>query len=148
VSAVTAHLRESPLSVDALVAATERPDCGALATFVGTVRDHNDGRAVTHLLYTAHVPVAERLISEIEAEVRETFDVPECRVVHRLGRLEIGEAAIVAVVRSAHRGEAFDACRAVVEAVKHRVPIWKEEFFPDGTSAFVPGCSLLEDHDA
>jgi molybdopterin synthase catalytic subunit len=139
------HLQEAPLSLDALIAATERPDCGALATFVGTVRDHNDGRAVTHLEYTAHVPVAERVIAEIEAEVKAAFAVPECRVVHRIGRLEIGEAAIVAVVRSAHRGEAFDAARAVVDAVKHRVPIWKEEFFPDGTSAFVPGCSLLED---
>jgi molybdopterin synthase catalytic subunit len=109
------------------------------------VRDHNEGRSVTHLVYTAHVPVAERLIAEIEAEVRAAHDVPECRVVHRLGHLDIGDAAIIAVVRSAHRAEAFEACRAAVEAVKHRVPIWKEEFFPDGTSAFVAGCSLLED---
>ena len=70
--------------------------------------------------------------------------MPECRVVHRLGHLNVGDAAIVAVVRAGHRAEAFDAVRAVVDAVKHRVPIWKEEFFTDGTSAFVEGCSLVE----
>lgn len=139
-----ARLRETPLSLDELLQATERPDCGAAATFTGVVRNHNDGRDVRHLIYTAHTPLAEKLIREIEDEVRLKFDVPECRVVHRLGELQVGDAAIVAVVRAGHRGEAFDAVRAVVDAVKHRVPIWKEEFFTDGTSQFVEGCSLVE----
>ncbi len=138
------RIQEAPLSLDALIAATERPDCGALATFSGTVRDHHQGRGVTHLVYSAYEPVAERMIREIEAEVRERFGVAECRVVHRTGRLEIGETAIVAVVRSGHRAEAFDAVRAAVDAVKHRVPIWKEEHYTDGTSAFVEGCSIAE----
>jgi len=147
-SAAEPRIQEGLLSLDALIAGTERPDCGALATFVGTVRDHNEGRAVTHLVYSAHVPVADKLIRAIELEVQEAHGVPVCRVVHRVGRLDIGDAAIIAVARAPHRAEAFDAARAVVEAVKHRVPIWKEEFFPDGTSEFVAGCSLVEEPDA
>ena len=138
-----ARIQAEPLSLDALVAATERPDCGALAVFVGAVRDQNEGREVTHLAYTAHESLAEKMIREIEQKTLADFGVTVCRVVHRLGELRVGEAAIVAVVRSPHRAEAFDAVRSVVDNVKHRVPIWKEEFFADGTSAFVPGCSLI-----
>lgn len=140
----TPRIQDAPLSLDALIAATARPECGALATFSGTVRDHHQGKGVTHLVYSAHAPVAERMIREIEAEVRERHGVPVCHVVHRTGRLEIGETAIIAVVRSAHRAEAFAAVSAVVDAVKHRVPIWKEEHYTDGTSAFVEGCSIAE----
>ena len=139
------RIQETPLSLDALLAETDRPDCGAAATFLGVVRDHNDGRAVTRLCYTAHVPVADKMIRQIEADTCEKFGVPTCRVVHRIGDLAIGDAAIVAVVRAPHRGEAFEAVRYAVDTVKHTVPIWKEEFFTDGTSAFVPGCSLVEE---
>jgi molybdopterin synthase catalytic subunit len=140
-----ARIQVGPLSLESLIAETERPDCGALAVFVGVVRDHNDGRGVTHLIYTAYEPLAAKMIREIEDKTRAAFGVEVCRVVHRVGRLGIGEAAIIAVARAPHRAEAFDAVRAVVEDVKHRVPIWKEEFFTDGTSAFVPGCSLLDE---
>lgn len=139
-----ARIQDGPLSLDALIADTERTDCGALAVFVGVVRDHNEGRGVTHLIYTAHEPLADKMIREIEDKTRAAFGVEVCRVVHRVGQLGIGEAAIIAVALAPHRAEAFDAVRAVVEEVKHRVPIWKEEFFTDGTSAFVPGCSLLD----
>ncbi len=142
---VDARIQSAPLALDALIGATDRPDCGALAVFVGVVRDHNDGRGVTHLIYTAHEPLADKMIREIEDKTRAAHGVEVCRVVHRVGRLAVGEAAIIAVARAAHRAEAFDALRAVVEDVKHRVPIWKEEFFTDGTSAFVPGCSLLDE---
>ncbi len=138
------RIQDTPLSLEALIAATERPDCGALAVFVGVVRNHNDGRGVTHLIYTAHEALADKMIREIEDKTRASCGVEICRVVHRVGQLAVGEAAIIAVARAAHRGEAFDAVRAVVEEVKHRVPIWKEEFFTDGTRAFVPGCSLLD----
>ena len=137
------HLVEVPLSLDALVAETARPDCGALAVFSGDVRDHHDGRAVTHLVYTAHVPVASRVIADIEQEAVTKHDVAVCRIVHRLGRLEIGDAAVLVVVRAAHRGPAFDAVRYGIDEVKRRVPIWKEEFYADGTRAFVTGTSLI-----
>lgn len=140
-----ARVQATALSLDLLLADTERPDCGALAVFAGTVRNHHEGRAVTGLEYTSHVPLAEKIITDIEAETREQFKVPVCRVQHRVGRLGIGETAIIAVVRSAHRAEAFAALRYAVDATKHRAPIWKEEFYPDGSSSFVQGCCIAPD---
>ncbi|MGQ0700520.1 MAG: molybdenum cofactor biosynthesis protein MoaE [Panacagrimonas sp.] len=137
-----ARIQSTPLSLDLLLADTERPDCGALAVFCGTVRNHHQGRAVTGLEYTSHIPLAERIIAEIEAETLTKFGVPVCRVQHRVGRLDIGDTAIIAVVRSAHRAEAFAALRHVVDSTKFRAPIWKEEFYPDGTSSFVDGCCI------
>jgi molybdopterin synthase catalytic subunit len=137
-----ARVQSAGLSLDVLLADTERPDCGALAVFAGTVRNHHEGRAVTGLEYTSHLPLAEKIIGEIEAETRARFGVPVCRVQHRVGRLGIGDTAIIAVVRSAHRAEAFAALRHAVDATKHRAPIWKEEFYPDGSSSFVQGCCI------
>jgi molybdopterin synthase catalytic subunit len=142
---LAARVQSSALSLDLLLSDTERDDCGALAIFSGTVRNHHQGRAVTGLEYTSHVPLAERIIEEIEAETRERFGVPVCRVQHRIGRLGIGESAIIAVVRSAHRAEAFAALRHAVDATKARAPIWKEEFYPDGSSSFVEGCCIAPD---
>ena len=142
------RISDTPLSVDALLTGTDRPDCGALAVFSGEVRDHHGGREVLRLSYTAHEAIADRMIREIEAEVAAKHEVPVVRVTHRVGDLAIGESAIVAVVRSAHRAEAFAALIEVVDAVKHRVPIWKEEWYADGTSEFVEGCSIAEDGGA
>lgn len=144
---LASHVQTSALSLDLLLAHTERPDCGALAVFCGTVRNHHQGRPVTGLEYTAHVPLTEQLIAEIEAETRAKFDVPVCRVQHRIGRLGIGDTAIIVVVRSAHRAEAFAALRYAVDSTKHRAPIWKEEFYPDGTSEFVQGCCIDPEQD-
>lgn len=142
---IAARVQSAPLSLDLLLADTERADCGALAVFAGTVRNHHEGRAVTGLEYTSHLPLAEKIIAEVETETRERFNVPVCRVQHRVGRLGIGETAIIAVVRSAHRAEAFAALRHAVDATKHRAPIWKEEFYPDGSSSFVEGCCIAPD---
>ena len=142
------RVQSDRLSLDLLLADTERADCGALAVFAGTVRNHHQGRSVTGLEYTSHVPLAERIIEEIEVETRTRFGVPVCRVQHRIGRLGIGETAIIAVVRSAHRAEAFAALRHAVDQTKHLAPIWKEEFYPDGTSSFVEGCCIAPDAPA
>ena len=142
-----AHIQSQPLELEPLLAGSEREDCGALAIFAGTVRNHHEGQAVTHLIYTAHSGLCEKIIAEIERETREQFGVPECRVVHRIGKLGIGEVAIYAVVRSAHRAEAFAALRHAVDATKHRAPIWKEEFYPDGRSNFVQGCCIAEGYE-
>lgn len=143
----TPRIQSASLSLEALLASSERADCGALALFAGTVRDHHEGRAVRSLTYSAHHKVAEKLIRDIEAEIAARFQVPVCRAVHRVGSLAIGETAILAVARGAHRAETFAAMQALVEAVKHRVPIWKEEFYADGTSAFVNGCTLVAPED-
>lgn len=138
-------LSESPLALESLLAEGPFPDCGGLAIFGGTVRNHHEGRSVLRLRYSAYAPLAERLMREIEVETRARFGLPYCRVVHRVGMLEIGDVAIYCVTRAAHRAEAFDGCRYVVDAVKHRVPIWKEEFYADGSSAFVDGCCINPD---
>ncbi|MGQ0529003.1 MAG: molybdenum cofactor biosynthesis protein MoaE [Panacagrimonas sp.] len=145
---VAARIQSQALSLDALLADTERADCGALAIFAGTVRNHHEGRAVTGLEYTSHVPLAERIIAEIEQETCAKFDVPVCRVQHRIGYLGVGETAIIAVVRSGHRAEAFAALRHAVDATKFRAPIWKEEFYPDGSSEFVQGCCIAPDTES
>ncbi|TCV91890.1 molybdopterin synthase subunit MoaE [Luteibacter rhizovicinus] len=136
-----------PIAVEPLLALDEYPECGGLAMFVGTVRDHHEGRAVSRLAYTAHGPLAAKIIREVEATTRARFGVPYCRVRHRVGELGIGDVAIVCVVRAPHRAEAFEACRYAVDAVKHGAPIWKEEFYVDGTSAFVEGCCIRDDFD-
>jgi molybdopterin synthase catalytic subunit len=139
----TARVQEAPLRLDDLIAETERPDCGALTIFSGNVRDHHNGKTVLHLVYTAHVPVAERVIRDIEDEVVAAQGGGVCRIAHRIGRLEIGEPSVLVVARAPHRAEAFDGARLGIDEVKRRVPIWKEEFYADGTRAFVTGTSLV-----
>lgn len=127
-----------PLSLDAHVSAVAGPANGAIATFVGTVRDHDpsvEGR-VTHLDYTAH-PDAQRIIERIAADVC-GHDGDVCAAVtHRIGLLEVGDAAIVVAVASAHRAAAFDTCRLLVERIKAELPVWKREVLADGSHTWV-----------
>jgi molybdopterin synthase catalytic subunit len=142
-----AVLSHETVTVEPLLELDAHSECGGLALFVGTVRDHHEGRSVRRLKYTAHEPLAAKIIREVEATTREKYGVPYVRLVHRLGDLSIGDVAIVCVVRAPHRAEAFDACRYAVDAVKHGAPIWKEEFYTDGSSAFVEGCCIRDDMD-
>ncbi|WP_018716431.1 molybdenum cofactor biosynthesis protein MoaE [Arhodomonas aquaeolei] len=136
------HLTEEPLSLADVLAETDDPRCGALVVFEGVVRDHHDGRGVSAMEYTAYAPLARRELADLEAETRERFGVPVCRIVHRTGRLEIGEASVIVVVRAPHRGDAFDAARYAIDTLKQRVPIWKHDFFDDGGAAWQDGTSL------
>lgn len=125
-------LRETPLSVDEVLANVQRPGAGGVAVFVGVVRDESDGRAVTRLDYSAYVAMAKREMRAIADELaRET---PGVRVsaIHRLGTLLVGDAAIVCAASAPHRAEAFAACRQLVDRIKARVPIWKREWSPEG----------------
>ena len=140
------RIAETPLGLDALIADSVDARSGALVVFGGTVRNHHEGRAVTRLNYSAYAPLAERMIREIEREAIARFKLHHCKVVHRTGALGIGEAAIYAIVRAAHRREAFAAAQYAVDRVKHEVPVWKEEFYADGSSAFVEGCCIAHDH--
>jgi len=105
---------------------------GALALFVGVVRDNNDGRRVRHLEYEAYEEMALEVFAAIEKEARRRWPVSDVRIVHRLGRLEIGEASVAVAVASPHRAEAFAACRYAIDTLKHDAPIWKKEFFEGG----------------
>lgn len=127
-----------PLSIDEAYAAVRRPDCGAVALFVGTVRDHHDGRSVRSLSYTAFQEMAEKEFAKIAAEIAAKWAVGEVYMAHRTGQLAIGDASVILAVSSGHRAEAFEACRHAIEALKKRAPIWKEEFYDQG-KAWVSG---------
>jgi molybdopterin synthase catalytic subunit len=143
-----AFLSSAPLDLAALVARVEAPDRGAVTSFLGLVRDHHAGRGVTRLEYKAYAPMAEAECARIvsEAEVRWPVRVA---LEHRIGTLEIGDAAVAIAAAAAHRDEAFAACRFVIEEVKRRVPIWKKEFYADGTIEWVgAGRALVGDSPA
>jgi molybdopterin synthase catalytic subunit len=131
-----AYLTAAPLDLGRLVAQVSAPARGGIACFVGVVRDHHGGRAVTSLDYSAYEPMAEAECGRILAEARARWQA-NVALEHRLGHLEIGEAAVVIAAAAAHRDAAFAACRYVIEEVKRRVPIWKRERYADGTEAWV-----------
>ena len=130
------HLRRSPLDPAALAQAVSSPGHGAVVTFVGVVRDHHAGRGVIRLDYSAYEPMADAECARILAEAAARWPVT-ARVEHRVGSLAVGDAAVVVAVAGAHRGEAFDACRWIIDEVKRCVPIWKREEYADGTVAWV-----------
>jgi molybdopterin synthase catalytic subunit len=105
---------------------------GALALFVGVVRNEHAGRSVLHLEYEAYESMALSEMQAIEREARRSWPITEIRIVHRLGRMEIGEASVAVAVASPHRREAFEACRFAIDTLKKTVPIWKKEFYADG----------------
>ena len=126
-----------PLNVQQINDLVKRPTDGAVVTFDGIVRNNFDGRAVHYLEYEAYAAMAERKMAEIGAEVRRKFAIGEIAIVHRLGRLEIGESSIVVAVAAPHRHAAFEACAYAMDRVKEEVPVWKKEFFTDGADHWV-----------
>jgi molybdopterin synthase catalytic subunit len=106
------------------------------------VRNHHDGRAVTHLEYRAYAAMAEREMLSLAREAQDRFGVGDVRMVHRVGRLEVGEASVGIAVAAPHRGDAYSASRYLIEELKRRVPVWKREGYADGTAEWVPGFSV------
>lgn len=129
-------IRETPLSVEEVTAALADAAAGGLTLFVGAVRDHDENKSVTGLEYSAH-PTALAQLTEVAEEVGREYDVLALAAVHRVGRLEIGDAAVIVATAAAHRGEAFEASRALIDRLKQRVPIWKHQLFTDGTDEWV-----------
>ncbi|MFL6009790.1 MAG: molybdenum cofactor biosynthesis protein MoaE, partial [Rubrobacteraceae bacterium] len=124
---------DNPIDVGALISAAQRPDCGAISTFVGTTRiDESGGASVKYLEYEAYRPMADRKLEGIGGEIEERWDVREVSIVHRIGRVGPGEASVAIVVASPRRGEAFEASRYAIERIKQVVPIWKREVWSDG----------------
>jgi molybdopterin synthase catalytic subunit len=129
---VTDHV----LEVNALEALVDDPRAGAVVSFSGTVRDHDHGRSVAALTYEGH-PSAEAVLMEVAKEIDALFDPIALVVAHRVGPIPIGESALVAAVATAHRGDAFAACQALVDLTKERLPVWKHQVFADGTDEWV-----------
>ena len=124
---------EGQIDVGKLVASAFRPDCGAVASFVGTTRvDESSGASVEYLEYEAYRPMADRKLEEIGAEIRRRWEVGHVSIAHRLGRVDPGEPSVAIVVAAPRRGPAFEATRYAIERIKQVVPIWKREVWSDG----------------
>lgn len=134
---VLCGMRASPLSVDEVIAAVRAPDAGGIALFIGSVRDHADGKHVTRLDYEAHPQLAERELRTILTEIGERSPGTRLAALHRTGELAIGELAVIVAASAPHRAEAFAACREAIEQIKQRVPIWKKEWSSDGNGNWV-----------
>jgi molybdopterin synthase catalytic subunit len=132
-----AALTEHPILLVEHEALVANAAAGAVVGFAGVVRDHDGGRRVTGLVYSAH-PAAQRTLAEVVAEVAEhATGVRAIAVSHRIGNLEIGDAALVAAIAADHRAAAFDTCARLVDVVKARLPVWKHQFFADGSDEWV-----------
>jgi len=129
-------LRETPLDVAEVVAALDDDASGGLTLFVGRVRDHDEGKGGDGLDYYAH-PTALAKMREICEQVAATYDVHGIAAVHRVGSLAIGDIAVIVATTTSHRGEAFDASRALIDTLKAEVPIWKHQRFADGSDEWV-----------
>lgn len=125
-------VREAPLDLNEAIAAVSQASAGALSIFVGTVRDHNDGKSVTLLEYHAYGSMAEKQMAKIAEEIERTHPGVCLAALHRTGKLQVGDSAVICVASSPHRHEAFVACRLLIDRIKEDVPVWKREHGPDG----------------
>jgi molybdopterin synthase catalytic subunit len=121
-----------PIDLNELVRFVTDPEAGAIATFIGTTRNNNEGRKVIGLDYEAYPEMAEKELGRIGEDAKKQWPICRMAIVHRLGPVEIGEASVIIAVSSAHRNAAFAACRYAIEEIKKTVPIWKKEVFEGG----------------
>lgn len=134
------ELTEKPIDIERIREAVADPSCGAVVLFEGRVRDHHDGKVVVGLEYEVYPKMVLRVFDSICEQAKQKWHITKVAVIHRYGRLRIGDVAVVVAVASAHRKEAFDAASFIMDAVKKEAPIWKKEFYPDGSVQWV-GCS-------
>jgi molybdopterin synthase catalytic subunit len=131
------RLTTEAIDYAALTESVCRPHCGGVVLFLGTVRDLTDGRITVALEYEAYSAMAEKKLAEIEQETRRRWPVGEMALVHRLGRLGVGEVSVAAAVSCPHRAEAFEACRFAIDRLKELVPLWKKENWAGGSTEWV-----------
>ena len=132
------EITHEPIQVQSVIDKVVKDSCGAVVTFIGTVRNNSEGKRVLYLEYEAYPEMAKKKLQEIAAEAKRKWQLEEVAVTHRLGRMEIGEIAVVIAVSAGHRLPAFEACQYTIDRIKEIVPIWKKEFYEEG-SAWVEG---------
>ena len=138
--AIFVELTNDPIDSQALIDRVSTPSCGAVCLFLGTVREFTHDKRTTHLIYEAYPEMALKQMRAILEEAATHWPVPRLGVIHRLGPLGLGEVSIAVAVATPHRGESFEACRWIMDTIKERVPIWKQENWSDGTTEWVhPG---------
>ena len=134
------RLTRNPIDYHGLTEQVRRNNCGAVVVFLGTVRDLTGERVTVALDYEAYADMAEKKMAEIEADTRSRWPIGDMALVHRLGRLDVGEISVAVAVSCPHRAEAFEACRHAIDRLKELVPIWKKENWADGSTEWVhPG---------
>lgn len=126
------EVRSAAISLDECFQAVSRPECGGVALFIGTVRNHNQGQAVALLEYQAYASMAEKELRAIAAEIEAEHPGTRLACLHRVGSLNVGDIAVICAASAAHRGEAFQACQELIDRLKARVPIWKREHGASG----------------
>lgn len=125
-------VRAAPLSIDEALLAVGADEVGGVSVFIGTVRNHSDGKPVTLLEYHAYESMAEKQMAKIAAEIAQEIPGVRLSALHRIGELKVGDQAVICVAGAPHRGEAFRACRLLIDRIKEQVPVWKREHGPDG----------------
>jgi molybdopterin synthase catalytic subunit len=128
------EITKEPISAQPIIDRVRKNSHGAIVTFIGTVRDNADGKKVLYLEYEAFPEMAVKKLNEICAEINDRWKIGDVDIVHRVGRLEIGETVLVIAVGAGHRQEAFQACQYAIDRIKEIVPIWKKEFYNDGAN--------------
>jgi len=137
------HIQFNDINYSVLFDGFRNSKSGAVVLFSGEVRNNNNGREVTHLEYEAYEPMADKMIAQILDEAKIRFDLNQAVCFHRLGKVEISGCAVVVITSSGHRKEAYDANLYIIDRVKNEVPIWKHEFFTDGSSEWGQNCDCV-----
>jgi molybdopterin synthase catalytic subunit len=132
-----------PINVPGIFSAVHDPKAGAVVLFSGEVRNHSHGKEVNYLEYEAYEPMAIRIIKAILEDAKRKWELHRVICVHRIGKVDVGESAVVVITCSSHRENAYDANRYIIDRVKHEAPIWKKEFFADGTHEWGHNCSCF-----
>ncbi len=141
------RILSTPIDLQAFRKQLQDKSCGALVLFEGWIRNHNEGRAVQRLAYEVYEPLAVKEGAAILREALQRFDITHAEAIHRSGELALSDVAVVVGVSAAHRGAAFDACRYIIDEIKHRLPIWKKEYYTDGSAEWV-NCRHCEEAHA
>ena len=134
-----------PINVSMILGSLRDPAAGAIDMFIGTTRNHSQGKEVRSLEYEAYAPMALEQMSDIVEDAKKKWAIKNISIVHRIGRVEIGEASVVIGVSAVHRKEAFEACRYCIDMLKKVVPIWKKEYFADGGAWIGPQTNDAEE---
>lgn len=140
-ASISAIITTKKISVDSVLEAVTDEGSGATVLFLGTVRDNNNqsGKKIAEMHYESYVAMAERQILEIKKEIKQKWPIRNIEIVHRIGKLGVGDISVAVAVSSAHRAEAFEACRYAIDRIKNALPIWKKEILIDGSQVWLEG---------
>lgn len=128
------EITRNPIEPQAIVNKVRKSAYGAVVTFLGTIRDNSEGKKVLHLEYDAYPEMAKKKLGEVAAEIKARWGLEDVAIVHRIGRIEVGDIALVIAIGAPHRREAFQACQYAIDRIKEVVPIWKKEFYDEGSA--------------